>query len=321
MRQRPDFPTSRPDFDRLFPDEPACFKYLLDSRWPREKFCCPGCGHGSAYIRPQKLQAQCTKCLKVTTATAGTVMHGSSQPLRYWLMAAWMLATDKRGVSATFLARELGLRIETAWNMLHKLRAAMVDPDRTPLRGKVEADETLIGGERKGGGSGTWKGAQQIVLVAVEVRGKQTPGRIRLKHVPQNTRREIEAFVSADIEKGSHVVTDARNVYAALEALGMTHEVESTARGGYQEDVLPTLHMAVSNLKKTLTGTYKGAVRMEHLQAYLNEFAFRFNRRGNLHAAFQTLLGIAPRVFGPTYKGLYSGEYRHANPAKRLVGG
>jgi hypothetical protein len=144
-------------------------------------------------------------------------------------------------VSATYLARELNVKTDTAWVMLHKLRAAMIDPDRTKLLGRVEADETLIGGERRGGGSGTFKGAQRVVFGAVEVHGKQTPGRIRLRHAPENTKREAESFIKDNVERGSTVVTDARNTYAGLGDLGYKHEIESEAVGTYQQDVLVTL--------------------------------------------------------------------------------
>ena len=104
------------------------------------------------------------------------------------------------------------------------------------------------------------------------------------------------------------------NIYDSLESLGVTREIESTAHGVPQEYVLRTLHLMFANLKTWLQGTFHGAVRKEHLQAYLNEFTFRFNRRGNLHAAFQTVLGIGSQVPGPTYQGLYSGDWKHPNP-------
>lgn len=313
---RPSFPTSRVEFGRWFPDERACFDYLIRSRWPGKPEC-PKCGGTKWYDRTEALAVECAACHKLVTGTSGTVMHGSRQPLLSWLLAAWALVTDKRGVSATYLGNELGVKMETAWVMLHKLRAAMVNPDRAPLRGRIECDATLIGGERRGGGSGTWKGAQQVVMGAVEVLGKHTPGRLRLKHVSDEKKVEVEAFLKENVERGSHVSTDAANVYQALGSLGMWRDVQSTAWGMAQADVLPTLHMVFSNLKKILMGTYKGAVSAEHLQAYLNEFVFRFNRRGNPHAAFQTILGIAPKVEGPTWRGLYSGAYRHASPGRR----
>lgn len=313
---RPSFPTSRPDFNRMFPNDRTCFDYLIQSRWPGKQEC-PKCGGTKWYARTEALAVECAACHKLITATSGTVMHGSRQPLCSWLLAAWALVTDKRGVSATYLAGELNVKVDTAWLMLHKLRAAMVDPDRSPLRGRIEADATLIGGERRGGGSGKWKGAQQTVLGAVEVTGAHTPVRLRLQHVSDETRANVMAFLKDNVERGSHVTTDAANVYDALGTLGMWRQVESTAWGAKQEDVLPTLHMVFSNLKKTLMGTYRGAIRQEHLASYLGEFVFRFNRRHNLHAAFQTILGIAPKVEGPTRAGLYSGEFRHANPKKR----
>lgn len=307
---RPGFPTSIPAFHRMFPDEEACFRYLVDSRWP-SGFRCPKCGGEKSFARGDRLALQCTGCRRFFTATAGTAMHRSRQPLSYWLLAAWMLVTDKRGVSATLLARDLDLRLETAWNMLHKLRAAMVDPDRTPLRGLVEVDETLVGGIRRGAGKGTWKGAQQIVVGALEVRGKHTPGRIRLRHLTEG--REVLAlqFLKESVDPDSTVRTDGGYLYKNLLDHGFNHDIVSTAHGARQEDVLPALHLAFSNLKAWLQGTFHGAVRKEHLQAYLNEFAFRFNRRGNLHAGFQTILSIAPKVTGPTYEGLYKGRFAH----------
>ena len=202
-----------------------------------------------------------------------------------------------------------GLRL-----VLHKLRAAMVAPNREMLRGRVEVDEALVGGVRKGGGSGTWAGAQEVVIGAVEVVGEVKPGRLRLAHIPGALKRHAVPFVKANVEAGSSVVTDGPNIYDSLESLGVTREIESTAHGVPQEYVLRTLHLMFANLKTWLQGTFHGAVRKEHLQAYLNEFTFRFNRRGNLHAAFQTVLGIGSQVPGPTYQGLYSGDWKHPNP-------
>lgn len=245
-------------------------------------------------------------------------MHRTRQPLSSWLLAAFLMVVDKRGVSAVQLQRDLGIkRHEVAYQMLHKLRAAMVAPDRTLLRGTVEVDETFVGGERRGGGSGKWKGAQEVVVGAIEIRGGRTPGRIRLKQIPEALSVHVLPFLKDNVEEGSVIRTDASQIYQRVPSTGFDHDIVSTAHGARQEDVLPTLHLAFSNLKAWLQGTFHGAVRKEHLQAYLNEFTFRFNRRGNLHAAFQRVLSIGTTVEGPTYAGLYEGTWPHPNQANR----
>ena len=313
----PGFPTSLPEFVRRFPDERACFDYLVEARWPGA-WECPGCGHDRWYPRKGRLAVECAKCCKVLTATAGTVMHGSRQPLCSWLLAAFLLVVDKRGVSAVQLQRALGIkRHEVAYQMLHKLRAAMVAPEHEPLRGVVEVDETLVGGIRRGAGKGTWKGAQQVVVGAIEVRGGTTPGRVRLRHLLEGREALAVQFLKENVEPDATVRTDGGYLYKNLLQHGFNHDVVSMAHGAKQEEVLPTLHLAFSNLKAWLQGTFHGAVRKEHLQAYLNEFTFRFNRRKNLHAAFQRILGIGTSVEGPTYAGIYGGTWAHPAPGRR----
>ena len=313
---KPDFPRSLPEFMRRFRDEEACFSYLLESRWAGGRFSCPGCGHGAAYRRKRRFLLECAKCRRLTSATAGTVMHGSRQPLASWLLAAYLLVADKRGISAAQLQRTLGLhRHEVAYQMLHKLRAAMVAPGRERLRGRIELDETFLGAP-KPGPAGRGALGKLYVLGAVEVReGK--PSRIRLRHIAEIANFQVLRFLHDNVERGSTLLTDGASVYRPLKAEGWSHRiVRAKPEGGSGEEGLPMFHMAVSNLKRWLLGTFHGSVRADHLQAYLNEFAFRFNRRGNLQAAFQTLLGIAPQVTGPTYAGLYTGAFVHPNSGR-----
>ncbi len=308
---RPDFPKTLPQFAARFATEDACFLYIIASRWP-DGFKCSRCGHTEAYGRKDRRAVQCKQCDKVYSATAGTVMHRSRQPLCNWLWAAYLVAVDKRGISAVQLQDQLGTRFyDVSFNMLHKLRAAMVNPERTPLRGIVEADETYIGGPEPGGQG---KGGKAIVVGAVEVRDSG-PGRLRLRLVLSANRGPILKFIKDTVAPGSTVITDAAQVYESLGREGYRHELQTTASGDPQDTVLPHLHLAFSNLKTWLRGTHHGRVSKKHLQAYLNEFVFRYNRRGNLQAAFQTLLGLTTKVEGPTYRGLYEGTFRHPNPA------
>jgi transposase-like protein len=235
-------------------------------------------------------------------------------------------------MSAVQFQRQLGLsRYETAFQMLHKLRAGMVRPDRDRIGAEwpVEIDETFVGGRTRGEGKGVHHKA--IVAIAVEIRkgakqpewehtyarpkkGKTYAGRLRMHVVPDRTRRSLEAFVTENIADGAVVMTDAWQGYAGLVKLGYDHApVVSDADPDVVEASLPMVHIIASNLKAWLLGIHHG-VSQQHLQAYLNEFTFRFNRRFYPFVAFNSLLGIGVDVDAPTYEQLYSGEWVHPNP-------
>jgi transposase-like protein len=336
---RPDFPKSLPEFNRMFREERDCFDFIVQSRWPGDADCvCPSCGGTKFYRADKRLALSCAKCRHIQTATAGTVMHGSRLPLCTWLLAAWLLVTDKRGISAKQMERALGVSYETAYMVLQRLRAAMVNPEREKLRGGVEVDETFVGGVkhgRKGLEMREKRGGKFVVVGAVEVRRAlrqsdmkelHRPARVRLRHVPDTTAGHLIRFVKEVVEKGTVVATDGNPSYNALETFGYPHRIESTAVGMPQNLVLEHVHVVFSNLKAWLDGTFHGAVgrapkggeKGKHLQGYLNEFSFRFNRRDNLFAAFQTVLGISPKVEAPSYERIYAkGEerFRHVNEA------
>lgn len=305
---RPDFPRTLLEFADRFPTEEAAIDYLVASRWPDGDFKCPTCAHGTAYAISTRGTRECANCKRQVSPTAGTVMHRSRMPARTWLLAAWLLVTDKRGLSAKQLQRQIGGRYETAYQMLQRLRAAMVAPDRSQLFGLVEVDETLIGAPKRGRPERT-PADKAIVLGAVEVRtGKKSfyPARIRLRHIKHYRKELLLGFVTDVVRPGSRVVTDAKVDYEGVAELGYEHGCESTSVGDDPADVLKHFHLAISNLKAWLNGTFHGAVSKKHLQAYLNEFMFRYNRRANLHAAFQRLLGLGMQVRGPEYTQLYA---------------
>jgi len=308
---RPDFPKTIFEFQQWFPDEEACIKFMIQSRWP-EGFACPRCGYGEYYwIDPRKL-LQCKQCGYQSSVTAGTVMHRSRMPLKLWFHAAYLVATLTPGMSALQFQRQVGLgNYETAFNMLHKLRASMVRSGRDRIGGVVEVDETYIGGERPGK-PGRGASGKVIVVGAVDLRGKYA-NRVRLKVVPNVTQVTLTDFVKSNISEGSTVKTDDWQGYNKLVAVGYNHIISTD---------LIHIHRVFSNLKTWLLGTHHGAVRKQHLQAYLNEYTFRFNRRGTPMAAFQTMLGLAKERLGPTYGGLYGvakgrKEWVHpANPVR-----
>jgi hypothetical protein len=262
---------------------------------------------------------ECKRCGHQTSATAGTVMHRSKQPLTSWLLAAWLLVTDKRGLSAKGLQRGLGLsRYETAFQMLHKLRAGTVAPEREKLKGRVEVDETFL----HAGQGAQGVASEQIAIVgAVEVRGAKL-GRVRFRVLSPRNMDGFMSFLDDSVATGATVVTDAAVSYKRMiPDAGFRHAVESVRDGLAKEDVLRAFHLVASLLKRYLAGTYHGAVSPKHIQAYLNEFAFRFNRRDNLYAAFQRVLGIGTSVEGPTYASIYAEPHEadswvHPNPRR-----
>jgi transposase-like protein len=325
---RPDFPRSLPEFFKMFPDEVDCLRFVVESRWPDGNPVCPKCGHDGAYPRNDRPGGlRCASCDYIFSVTVGTVMENTKLPLSTWLQAAYLMVTDKRGVSAKQLQRDLGLKgYETAWSILQKLRSAMVAPEREKLTGRVEVDESFLGGPEPGKRGRGAEGKYQIVG-AVEVRSgdKGTyPARVRFRHIDNAIQPVLVDFVLETVADGATVVTDDFSAYDILPQFGFPHKVESTARGLKPDAVLKHYHLAVSNLKTWLHGTFHGAVGRapkdgiggKHLQGYLNEYAFRFNRRHNLYAAFQTVLGLAGRVQGPTQDALYamgSERFRHVN--------
>ena len=334
------FPHSLLEFQKLFPDEAACAQYLEGAKWPKG-FVCPCCkaaGEPFRFInKPGTLR--CRACRKDARLTAGTVMERTHTPLTVWFWGAYLAATSTPGISALQFQRQLGIAgYETAFQILHKLRAGMVRQDRDRIGGvsgrkdHVEIDETWIGGATRGEGRGVHN--QTLVVAAVEVRqrppkkgdkpettaprrGGRYAGRLRIEVVPDRTEKSLCGFVENAVAQGAMVVTDAWSAYASLGAKGYDHlPVVEASDPKVAEEYLPIIHLVFSNLKSWLRGCHHG-VSPQHLQAYLNEFAFRFNRRFYPFNAFRSLLGIGANGESPTYDALYSGKWKHSTVSER----
>ena len=239
--------------------------------------------------------------------TAGTVLHRTRTPLHLWFWAAYLMTTATPGISALQLQRQLGIeRYETAWTMLHKLRRAMVNPERASLTGAVEVDECFVGGHEAGLRGGRQHGVKALVVVAVEVRGAGS-GRIRMQVVDDATADTLCAFVTANIAGDATAHTDGWQGYKRLARLGYDHQPRSQRAhallDGDPDEILPRVHRVISHLKTWLQGTHRG-VSKEHLQVYLDEYVFRFNRRRTPMAAFQTLLGLGGQHLPTTYRAI-----------------
>jgi transposase-like protein len=225
--------------------------------------------------------------------------------LRDWFWAAYLVTTHTPGISALQLQRQLGIRrYETAWTMLQKLRRAMRRPQREALREKVEVDETFIGNQ-EGLRGGRELGDRALAVGAVEVRDRAS-GRIRLQVVPDSSAASLSGFVKRNVEPGTVVITDGWQGYAPLSGMGYRHRSKTQGRRERALVILPHIHQVFGNLKTWLRGTHHG-VEAKHLQAYLDEFVFRFNRRRTPMAAFQSLLGLTG-AHGPTTRKMLYGS-------------
>lgn len=332
------FPTSLGEFQKVFPNEAACAKYLEALRWPTG-FVCPNCGWtGEPYRFKTRSSTvlRCRQCKLNTSLTAGTTMQSSHTPLSTWFWGAYLVSTQTPGQSALQFQRQLGLsRYETAFQILHKLRAGMVRPDRDRIGGEhpVEVDECLVGGRTRGEGGGVHH--MSTVIGAVEVRARQDAearaakhrqahergiplkklvyaGRLRLRVIENRHSDELLPFVTENVAKGSLVRTDGFAPYCSLANLGYKHDPLTIAGDPEKADAhLPMIHLVFSNLKTWILGTHHGAIAQQHLQAYLNEYVFRFNRRFYPMTAFNSVLGLATRSVPPTYEELYSGDWVH----------
>jgi transposase-like protein len=249
---------------------------------------------------------QCAGCNYQSSVTAGTIFQDTRKPLTLWFRAMWSVTSQKNGASAIGLQRELGLgSYKTAWTWLHKLRRAMVRPGRNRLSGCVEVDETYWGSEEEGV-RGRETESKTLLVIAAQEDGKGI-GRIRMRSVADASAASLMPFLEEAVEPGSVIHTDGWSGYRSLEGKGYRHHV--TILKGQTEsasELLPRVHLVASLLKRWLLGTHQGAVRREHLDYYLDEFTFRFNRRNSRSRGklFQRLAEQAVDVGPAPYKSM-----------------
>jgi transposase-like protein len=276
------YPRSTGEFQSWFATDADCLDYLDWLRWPYG-FVCPRCGHPGGWAVGDG-RYKCAGCGARTSVTAGTLFDRRRTPLTVWFTACWMFAAQKDGISALSLQRALEIgSYPTSWAMLHRLRSVLVRPGRDRLTGTVEADETYIGGEEPGLRGGRAKGKKALVGVAVEVKEPRGYGRCRMAILRDGSAASLHPFVTDHVEPGAKVITDGWPGYSGIDKLGYTHEPRSQraarARGDDPGELLPAVHRVASLAKRWLLGTHQGSVEDTHLQSYLNEFVFRFNRR------------------------------------------
>ena len=291
-------------FQKQFSDEASCVAFMFKRRWP-EGFVCPACGKRRfAGLTSRPRLYECLDCGRQTSITAGTAMHRSKLPLTVWFWAAHLMSTHSNGMSALQLQDQLGVTYKTAWLLAQKLRRSMLNPDREPLEGVVEIDQTEIPFREVDAVFESGNAGKIIIIGAVEViereSNKSKPrrkhakyldtrsGRIRLAMIADNSAASIEAFIHANVKPGTTLLTDGHKSFTGLQ--GYRHDPRVVGKMA-AHIVLPWIHRAFSLMKRWSLGTYHG-LRRKHADTYLNEFVFRYNRRYYRHVSFETLLGL-----------------------------
>jgi transposase-like protein/predicted RNA-binding Zn-ribbon protein involved in translation (DUF1610 family) len=310
-----EYPMTFEEFERRFSTEEDCRKYLTDLRWP-EGFVCPKCGCSKAWKIGNAL-LECSKCGHQTSVIAGTIFQDTRKPLKSWFTAMWWIATQKNGASAKGLQQVLGLKsYQTSWSWLHKMRTAMVIPSREMLAGRVEVDETYIGGIQRGGKPGRGSENKILVAIAIELKEHNKLGRVRMNIINDASKKSLHDFVTATIMTGSEIVTDGWISYVGIDERGYKHTILNTnGEVDADDNTLPHVHLVISLLKRWLLGTHQGKFSEKHLAYYLDEYTFRFNRRKAKQRGllFYRLLEQAVKTAPLSYHALTSRTTRYGS--------
>src|SRR5260370_2671511 len=320
------YPRSAGEFQAWFRTDADCLDYLDWLRWP-DGFTCPHCGHAGGW-RLGDARFECAGCGSRTSVTAGTIFDRTRTPLTVWFTACWLFATQKDGISAQSLQRALEIgSYPTAWAMLHRLRSVLVGPGGDRLSGRGRVTETYIGGAEPGLAGGRAPGKKVLPGIAVEVSEPKGIGRCRMAVLADGSAGSLRPFVTGAVEPGATVITDAWMGYHGLAGLGYVHQRRSQraarARGEDPGKLLPAVHRVASLAKRWLLSTHQGSVDEAHLQSYLDEFVFRFNRRRapSRGLGFYRLLQLAAGHDPVRYRNIVAGKRPRkippAPPARR----
>jgi len=281
------------EFQQRFPDENACYEYLIELKWGNG-FVCPNCGHTNYCKGKRKYDRQCTSCHRIVSPTSGTLFHQLKFSILKAFYIVYYVSTSKKGISSTELSRKLGLRQKTCWSFKQKVMRAMKSSGRHKIKGKAEADETVVGGQEEGT-KGRKNNKKKLVVFAVERNGKGI-SRMYGKVIKQSNSKELGTFLESVLEKDASIKTDKWRGYQPLrKEFYNLLQVESGKKGNN----FPDLHRAIMGFKGWLRGMHH---QVEHLQAYIDEYCYRFNRSFMKEGIFDNLLIRMVNAPPVTYK-------------------
>jgi transposase-like protein len=295
-----DYPKNIMELEHEFDTEKKCRDYIIKLKFEDGKYTCPLCGSKKSWLVREN-SFECADCHHQESILSGTIFQDTHKPLTLWFRAIWYITSQKNGTSALGLQKVLGIgSYKTAWTWLHKLRRAMVRPDRDKLKGKVEVDEAFFGAPETGGKRGRGGENKVQAAIAVETTGGKV-GRIRIKIIDDASQESLHDFIKETIEPGSLVVTDGWRGYNGLTENGYKHEIIEHET---KELLLPHVHTVISLIKRWILGTLQGSCSKEHLPYYFDEYTFRFNRRksNSRGMLFYRLMQNAVHLEPVTYK-------------------
>jgi len=296
-----DYPKTLQEFDRTFASDEECLRFLETIRWGAE-FRCQSCGTNDYWVLSTGLR-RCRACRFKNSVKNGTIFESSRLSLKTWFYSIWWVTEQKTGISALGLQKILGLgSYRSAWLLLHKIRNTMVHADRSLLKGEVEVDEALIGGVRPGK-RGRGAEGKELVAIAAECVGTKRVGRIRIQRIADASAESLEAFIRANIAKGSTIHTDGWKSYGGVKAMGYKHLPRKSAQV-HPDELLPRINIVTALLKRWILGTHHGRLDAKHMASYFEEFVFRFNRRTSKARGllFQRVLENSIRVHPAPYR-------------------
>jgi len=269
------------EFQEQFPDENACLEYLANLKWS-DGFVCPSCGHTHYCQGKRKHDRQCTSCHRSSSPTSGTLFHKVKFSILQAFYIVYYMSTSKKGISSTELSRKLGLRQKTCWLFKRKTMKAMESSGNFKIKDNAEVDETVVGGQEVGV-VGRKNKKKKLVVFAIERTGKGV-SRIYGKVIKHSSAKELGDFMKANIDVSANVKTDKWNGYKPLEKdFPNLVQVESGKKGGN----FPDLHRAIMGFKGWLRGIHH---KVDHLQSYIDEYCYRFNRSHMQKDIFKNLM-------------------------------
>lgn len=285
------------EFQKQFPDEGACLDYLDQLQWT-EGFICPKCGNAK-YCKGHKSHIrQCTKCHYLMSPTSGTLFHKVKFPLLKAFYIVYYVSTNKKGISSTELSRKLGLRQKTCWLFKQKVMRAMKSSGNNKMQGKVEVDETVVGGQEEGV-VGRQNDKKKLVVFAIERQGKGI-ARLYGKVIKHSSAKELGAFMKDTIDMESEIKTD---IWSGYKPLRKDFKNLSQVPSGKKGENFPDLHRAIMGFKGWLRGMHHHA---HHLQSYIDEYTYRFNRNNMKTKIFENLMNKMMTSQPCTYKMIIS---------------
>jgi len=271
-------------FYERFPSEEVCYRYIADIKW-ESGFVCKKCGHDNYCSGRKPSSRRCTRCKHDESPTAGTMFDKCKFSLHLSFHLVFKISTKKKGMSSLELSREFELRQKTCWEFKWKIQQAMISSQQHPLNGTIHVDEFYVGEYEEGKTGRNLDSKKRLVVVALEILEQGGVGRAYARVIDHASSKEFKPFFNDHISTDAHVVTDIWKGYLPLKKQ-YPHLEQIPSNNGAN---FPELHIHIMNIQGWLRGIHHHCTK-EHLQGYLNEYHYRYNRRNHMDTIFDNLI-------------------------------